>query len=318
MSKTRENSQDQDVEPEIVSAPMQSLFEVTKLRSLRSSLPSHLPPVNSAEEDVISRGLLPLEEAEKLFAFFSQRINNFLWGGIALVHSNLSSVRQSSSVLATAILAVAALHVPGRSDIFDTCYSAFITVLSKTIYNRYHSLDEIRGLAIGAFWLSDLSWLLSGHAVRVATEIGLHQGLRKMLRGDINQFERAQLWYLLYVCDHHFSIAYNRPPVIHGSEGIADYERFLQHPSAGPGDVRLLAQVVLFLNLTNAYHQFGAHTEQPLEESAFHLLRSCNIQLDTWRMDWEPKSGMRGFPEAISHCTYKVSSGQSIHWFLSF
>jgi hypothetical protein len=299
MSMTRENSQDPEAEPELVSTPMQSLFEVTKLRNLRSSLPNQPPPVNGAEDDVISRGLLPLEEAENLFAFFNQRLNHFLWGGIALVHPNLASVRRSSSLLSTAILAVAALHISGRDDIFDICYSAFITVLSNTTYNRYHNLDEIRGLTIGAFWLSDLSWMLSGHAVRIATEMGLHQSLQKMLRGKSDQFERAQLWYLIYVCDHHFSIAYSRPPVIHGSEGITGYERFLQHPSAGPGDIRLLAQVVLFLMLTNASHQFGSDIEQPLEESDIRLLRIFNIEIDTWRIKWEPKSGMRDFPENI-------------------
>jgi hypothetical protein len=65
----------------------------------------------------------------------------------------------------------------------------------------------------------------------------------------------------------------------------------LQHPSAGPGDVRLIAQVVLFLTLTNSYHEFGSDIDQPLEESDFRRLRNLNIELDSWRLDWEPISG---------------------------
>lgn len=292
MSMTRENSQEPEAEPELISAPMRSLYEVTKLRNLRSDPPNHPPTINGVEDDLISRGLLPLREAENLFRFFSTKMNQFLWGGIALVHSDLESVRKSSSLLLTAILAVAALHIPDRNDIFDVCYSGFIGVLSTSTFNRYHTLDEIRGLAIGAFWLSDLSWMLSGHAIRMATEMGLHQSLHKLFRGKPDQFERAQLWYLLYVCEHHFSIAYSRPPVIYEGEGIANYEGFLQHPSAGPGDVRLIAQVALFLILTKAYHRFGSDIEQPLEETDFLILRGFNVEIETWRMKWEPKSGM--------------------------
>lgn len=301
---TRENSQEPEAEPELVSAPMRSLFEVTKLRNLRSNLPKQLPVGDEVQDDVISQGLLSLEEGDMLFNFFSQRMNHFLWGGIALVHVDLASVRRSSTLLSTAILAVAALHIPGRNSIFDVCYSAFVTVLSNSTFTRYHTLDEIRGLAIGAFWLSDLSWMLSGLAVRIATEMGLHQSLRKMLRGKSDQFQRAQLWYLLYVCDHHFSIAYNRPPVIHDDEGIANYQQFLQHPSAGPGDIRLIAQVALFLTLTNASRRFGSDIEQPLEEADFRLLRSFNIDIETWRMEWEPKSRSTPLLLCTVHSTY--------------
>jgi Fungal specific transcription factor domain len=81
--------------------------------------------------------------------------------------------------------------------------------------DRHHTLDGVRGLCIGAFWISDLSWKLSGHAVRIATELNLHRSFSKALKGEPGHVEAARLWYLLYVCDHHFSIAYGRPPVIH-------------------------------------------------------------------------------------------------------
>jgi hypothetical protein len=275
---TRANSQELDTDSELVSAPMGSLYEVTKLRNLRSNLKSHRDSrTNMLEEDFISRGALPLHEAEMLFDLFYKTINQFLWGGIALVHGDLTSVRRSSSILSAAILSVAALHVPGNIDLFNTCYMEFITLVSSSTLNRYHAMDEIRGLTIGAFWLSDLSWKLSGHAVRIATEMNLHQSLQKMLRGQSNHFEGAQLWYLLYVCDHHFSIAYGRPPVIHDSPSITNYDAFLRSPSAGPGDTRLCIQVALFIILTRVYHAFGSDVQQPLAEEDFALLRAYNI-----------------------------------------
>src|SRR6186713_220213 len=176
MAMTRENSQaPESGEQELVSAPMRSLYEITKLRNIRSSMKSETRPMGSnMEDDFVSRGILPIDRAEELFGFFDQTMNQYLWGGIALKHDNLNSIRSSSSLLSAAVLTVSALHVPGKDEIFNTCYNEFVTVVSNSMLNRYHSLDEIRGLCIGAFWLSDLSWKLSGHAVRIATEINLH------------------------------------------------------------------------------------------------------------------------------------------------
>lgn len=289
---TRDNSQEPDAEPDLVSAPMHSLYEVTKLRNIRSDLHGDGYGTANPVEDFISTGRLPLDEAEKLFRIFSRTMNQFLWGGITLVHSDLLSVRRSSPLLAAAILAVASLHIPDHNEIFDICYTELTTLVSNSMLNRYHSLDEIRGLCIGAFWLSDLSWKLSGHAMRIATEMNLHRSLQMLIRGKTEQFERAELWFLLYVCDHHFSIAYGRPPVIYESPSIKNYEEFLRHPSAVPGDVRLICQVALFITLTQAYQKFGSEVDHPLEESDFSQLRAFNVAIEQWRLIWQPRLGM--------------------------
>jgi hypothetical protein len=232
-----------------------------------------------------------IDEAEKLFTFFKKTMNQFLWGGIALVHDSLTSVRRSSSLLSAAIITVASLHMPESQDTFNICYNEFTTLVSKSTLNRYHTLDEIRALSIGAFWLSDLSWQLSGHAVRVATEINLHKSVQRLLRGKPGQFEGAQIWNLLYVCDHHFSIAYGRPPVIHEDCSVRNFERFLESPLAGPGDVRLIAQVALFQSLTRAYHVFGSDIEQSLTDEDLSVLRAFNIEVEQWRQLWQPRLG---------------------------
>ncbi|KAH8424102.1 putative C6 transcription factor [Aspergillus melleus] len=290
MDVAREPSQEPDLQsPELVPAPMRSLYEVTKLRNLRNN-PIQQPKLTLLEEDFISRGLISLHEAEELFAYFSRTMNQLLWGGIILVHRDLTSVRRASTLLSAAVLTVAALHIPNRTETLNRCYSEYVSLVSSMSLTRAHTLDDIRGLCIGAFWLSELSWKLSGHAVRIATELGLHQSHQKMIRGHSDQYERAQLWYLLYVCDHHFSIAYGRPPVIHEDAAIKNYETFLQSPTVVPGDIRLMAQVALFMILTEAYRMFGSDTEQALTEEDFGQLRVYNVAIDQWRLLWQPRS----------------------------
>lgn len=292
MDMAREASQEPDFQgPDLVPAPMRSLYEVTKLRNLRNN-PGQKPKQTLLEEDFISRGIISIHEAEELFAYFSRTMNQLLWGGIILVHRDLTSVRRASTLLSAAVLTVAALHIPNRTATLTRCYGEYVTLVSNMSLARSHTLDDIRGLCIGAFWLPELSWKLSGHAVRIATEMGLHQSYQKLMRGHRDQYERAQLWYLLYVCDHHFSIAYGRPPVIHEDVAIKNYETFLQSPLVIPGDIRLMAQVALFMILTEAYRIFGSDTERALTEEDFGQLRVYNVAVDQWRLLWQPRSGV--------------------------
>lgn len=89
---------------------------------------------------------------------------------------------------------VAALHVPHYHHLFSICYNEFLSLISNCLFGRCHRLDDIRGLCIGAFWLMDISWKLSGYAVRLATEMGINQAFAKAISGSQEHFEQARLW----------------------------------------------------------------------------------------------------------------------------
>jgi hypothetical protein len=165
MAMTRENSQERPGFEEagndtLIAAPMGSLYEVTKLRNLRSNPHGYFQQSTAApleDKDFISSGEIGLAEAEEMFQIFERSLNQYLWGGIVLLHKDLLSVRRSSSLLLAAILTVTALHIPGKTSTFDVCYAEFLDLVSASMMDRYHTLDGIRGLCIGAFWLSDVS-----------------------------------------------------------------------------------------------------------------------------------------------------------------
>jgi len=124
---------------------------------------------------------------------FRDNLNQYLYN-IALVHGDLGSARASSSLLTAAIFTVTALHVPQHHHLFPLLYQEFLASVSACMFNRYHRLDDVRGLCIGAFWLMEVSWKLSGHAVRIATEMNIHQAFGKAVSGSSQHFEQARLW----------------------------------------------------------------------------------------------------------------------------
>lgn len=79
-------------------------------------------------------------------------------------------------------------------------------------------------------------------AVRIATEIGLHRSIFKALDGDRNHYLRTRLWYLCYVCDHQFSVAYGRPPMTRECDAIRASLKFLDTEHAVEDDARLICE----------------------------------------------------------------------------
>lgn len=109
------------------------------------------------------------------------------------------------------------------------------------------------------------------------------------MKGSSEHLESARLWYLLYVCDHHFSIAYGRPPVIHENSTILNHVKFLHLPSATQADQRLHSQVAVFIILTDMYNTFGPDIEDHLTEDELVQVRHFNLRLDQWRSDWQQR-----------------------------
>jgi hypothetical protein len=296
---TRENSRepkDQDDAHEVAPAPMGSLYEVTQLNTLRSRLkygdPARRNSKKNMENDLVSLGIISAEEAEEMFRLFKTSLSRYLFDATIHESRSLLSVRESSSLFFTAIITVTSLHIPGKEKIHATSHKHLRDLIAASFFDRFHTLEDIRALCIAAFWLPDLSWKLSGHCVRMATELNLHQAFFKALYSQKQSpserehaFERARLWYLLYVLDHHFSIAYGRPPVTYELQAIKEYEVFLNAPECTPSDRRVLSQVTLFIILSKAYNHFGLEAERLLDGDDVTLLthRRFIEELERWR-----------------------------------
>jgi hypothetical protein len=274
----------------LVTAPMGSLYEVTQLGNSRENSPSgQYAPDRTLTTDFISRGAVDQTEAEELFDYFDRRLNRYLWDGIAMMHKDLLSVRISSPLLSAAVLAVAALHIPRKERVFDTCYAEFAKLASGSMLSRHHTFDDLRALCIGAFWLSDVSWKLSGYAVRIATERNLHQFYRRAMQDSPEHREQARLWYLLYVLEHHFSIAYGRPPIIHEDSTITNHHNLVRSPTASQSDIRLHSQVALFIILTRIYHAFGPDVDVEVADGDLVQIERFDADIESWRRVWEPR-----------------------------
>ncbi|KAM5349436.1 hypothetical protein ACJ41O_005941 [Fusarium nematophilum] len=271
---------------DLVPLPMNNLYNLTDPNN------SQLIRVNPADAngpDFISQGVLSVAEAEFLFDHYRCYINPLLWDGILCSHKTLREARQSSSLLVAVVLTVAALHIPNREESLHATYGAFVSLMRGSCLLRCQNLDVIRALCIGAFYLTSLSWALCSRAVRVATEMNLHKSSLQFARGSLDSYERVRLWYVLYVCDHQFALAYGRPPMMHEDAAIRNAEKLLTSGLSSKGDHGLVAQVKLFRILASGYFMHGCDPDLELKGQDFERLREFNVSVEQWRLEHQSK-----------------------------
>ncbi|KAI0133721.1 C6 transcription factor [Xylariales sp. AK1849] len=268
---------------------------VIDYESSLGALPGHyLHPTASAQpkvrQDVISRGIITVENARKYFSKFQNRLDHFLYG-ILGDHgtATLESIREASPSLLTAVCVVGALHL--ASPDYDPLYKEFVALSAALSFSKRSTPDDVRALCIGAFWLSDLSWSLVGIAVRIATELQLHRSFSKALKGDGDHFSRTRLYLLVYTCDHHFSVPYGRPPSTRECEAVRDARKLLDCKHATEDDARLVSQVLRWSVCSNVYDTFGADVDRPLSDAEVLLIRRFSIALDNLRAEFADRFG---------------------------
>ncbi|KAH8690456.1 hypothetical protein BGW36DRAFT_306168 [Talaromyces proteolyticus] len=266
----------------------------TCISAVSKQPPPDLPALNSHPSDLISRGTISLSSAERFFSIYHGRLDHFIYR-VLIDRDSLSSIRAHSSLLTAAICAVGSLHA--ASPEYQICYKEFINEYSTQMTSNRHTIDDVRGLCIAAFWLSGMSWALAGAAVRMATELHLHQGVTKSIHRCVNKtpqekktcYLRTRLYLLVYVCDHHFSVVHGRPPMTREFMGLSTLRSFLELDSTNEDDVRLVSQVELWSINSRIYDTFGINTDTPIPLSSLSEFRCLGVALESWRTTYSEK-----------------------------
>lgn len=265
--------------------PIHSLYALTKLRALRSpdAPEGHSSPVH---DDFIARGALRLEDAERLFCLYRDRLDAFIYG-VGCKYQQLEELRRKSPILAAAILTVASLHDPQANSMYGICSSEFRRLTERSMFDRRVNRDYLRAMCVAAYWLSDMSWMLSGYAIRRAAECNLHNSYSRAIEEKSEEAaDGARIWYILNICDQHLATLYGRPAIVQEDSSMQQWESFLESPVSTDEDKRLASQVALLGIIGSIRELFGPDKGQPTPRAYVHQISHFNKQLDHWIKHW--------------------------------
>ena len=280
------------------SIPVSSLLEIIEPQNRMHDIENAEKTVQEKEENVlddfISRNVIPLASAEKLFEYYRDRLDKYIYE-IAQTYTTLETVRSKSEFLAVSICTVSALHHAECSELYDLCYKVLLRLSSEKMTQQNFQLADVVAYCIGAFWLFDLSSLFVSNAHHISSELGLHHSYAKAIQGDHEHFERLRLWYLVYVCDHHFSIVYGHASKTRMHKPLSNWRPYAKCCLSSEADKRLITQICLWEILDCVFQSLGADVDERLSDGELNSIRKFREEVISFGVEWHNKLARNKF-----------------------
>ncbi|KAF9012314.1 hypothetical protein BDQ17DRAFT_1232266 [Cyathus striatus] len=285
-----------------LNAPIEALQGLANAAAEAAAAPSTDPPrvkkrkraepiPRNAFPHVVEKGLVADSEARELFNIFFAGCHLF----IPLFdpsYDTYESLMERTPWTFDAILAVASKIRSGNgplSPTFYRCLEEAQGIARSSLFGPVVRKEAVQGMLLLAAWSTN-GWLPSGHAMRMALDLGLHRALEKLAEDNGKQRSEeeernlvvsARIWLCLYWFDHQMSLGTGRPIVLRDENSIRHCRLLLTHPMASPTDVRLIALVELIAQKTQIYETLAPLNGQ-VNHNTLAFIRRANVALDKW------------------------------------
>ncbi|KAF7361496.1 hypothetical protein MSAN_01183000 [Mycena sanguinolenta] len=222
-----------DLDDDNVGVANAAYFEpgpATNLGMRAQLIEQHSPP------EILIHGLVVPEDVEKLFEIFYTRVNPFIALLDPVLHTPASTFARCP-FLFTVVCAVSSRYYPEKSEIYPIAMHFAKHSAANALIDGWKSVELCQAyilLSIYAVparkWEEDRSWLYTGLAIRLATDLNLHQvPSSKAIKGTEKQerelLNRARVWMICFNLDRSSATQYGKPPTIkqdyvvrHGSD----------------------------------------------------------------------------------------------------
>lgn len=255
----------------------------------KRSRPEHLP--RNAFPHVVEKGLVSEDEARQLFSIFFTGCHLF----IPLFdpsYDTFESIMERTPWTFDSILAISSKIKSGSGPLAPTlckCLEEAQGIARSSLFGPVVRKEAVMGMLLLAAWSTD-GWLPSGHAMRMALDLGLHHALDRLAddsgkkRSDEEERDlvvAARIWLCLYWFDHQMSLGTGRPIFLRDESSIRHCRNLLTHRMASPTDIRLISMVELIGQKTQIYETLTTLNGH-INHNTLAFIRRANVALDKW------------------------------------
>ncbi|KAJ7346618.1 hypothetical protein DFH08DRAFT_868806 [Mycena albidolilacea] len=288
-----------------LNAPIEALQGLANAAAEAAAVPSTSTPrvkkrkraepiPRNAFPHVVEKGLVADSEARELYNIFFAGCHLFI-PLFDPMYDTYESLMERTPWTFDAILAVAGKIRSGNGPLSSTFYKCLEEaqgIARSSLFGPVVRKEAVQGMLLLAAWSTN-GWLPSGHAMRMALDLGLHRALEKLADDTGKQRTQdeerdlvvsARIWLCLYWFDHQMSLGTGRPIVLRDENSIRHCRILLGHPMASPTDVRLIAQVELIAQKTQIYETLAPLNGQ-VNHNTLAFIRRANVALDKWWND---------------------------------
>ncbi|KIJ37500.1 hypothetical protein M422DRAFT_781631 [Sphaerobolus stellatus SS14] len=214
--------------------------------------------------EILVHGLVTPSEVEDLFKIFYDKINPFLSILDPVIHTPQRTFGRCP-FLFTVVCAISSRYYAPKSHIYKYAMHFAKTAAASSLIDGFKSVELCQAyLLMSAYsvparrWEEDRSWLYLGLAIRIATDLNLHQPSSTKPTSEKHEREllnRTRTWLICFNLDRSTSTQLGKPSTIKEDfivRNAADWYRRSQYNH--PYDIQLCAYVEL-LRLVTRFHE---------------------------------------------------------------
>ncbi|KAF7305162.1 hypothetical protein MKEN_01231400 [Mycena kentingensis (nom. inval.)] len=233
--------------------------------SMRAQLiEQHSPP------EILIHGLVVPEDVDRLFEIFYTRLNPFTALLDPVLHTPASTFARCP-FLFTVICAISSRYYPEKSEIYPIAMHFAKHSASTALVDGWKSVELCQAYILMSLfavparkWEEDRSWLYAGLAIRLATDLNLHQvaaakppkaGAPVNERAELERLNRARVWQICFIVDRSTATQFGKPATIKDNY-ILRYggdDWYKKSPFNSPYDVHICGYASL-LRLISSFH----------------------------------------------------------------
>ncbi|KAF7373016.1 hypothetical protein MSAN_00509000 [Mycena sanguinolenta] len=263
--------------------------------------------------DLVVHGIIVPEDVDKLFEIFHANLNPFISLLDPVLHTPISTFTRCP-VLFTVVCAVSSRYYTAKSEIYPIAMHFAKHSASNALNEGWKTIELCQVYILlsiysvpGQKWEEDCSWLYSGVAIRLATDLNLHQTAisaapQENERQERELLNRTRAWMNCVNLDHSIAYQSGKPPTMkpdyvvkHRSE-----EWYSLSPYNSAYDLHLCATTGLLLVVAEFHDQIFPNITAPSGFKNHVDFRSVTIAHDAKLTEFSHKWANRFLQQSNS------------------
>ncbi|KAK0519435.1 hypothetical protein OC842_007458, partial [Tilletia horrida] len=261
---------------------------------------------------LLTQGIISSEEILELFQIFFHNCSTHVILLDPEMHTPALICARSPFLFSAVCTVASRFYSHKRPDLYAKCLAESKRCAYDIMSRGYKSVEIVQGFLLLSLWTqpseryeTDKTWLFSGVAMRMATDLNLHRKSTLTLPPDVSPndpvvlewereiLNRERTWFLCFTMDRNLAATMGKPYTIREDFLIRNCKYWCEQRASRPWDIAL-ASLVELLRLTSRmldmlYSSTRSVNGLNLELDYSTMLRIWNEQLEEVRDQWAYK-----------------------------
>ncbi|KAA1473232.1 hypothetical protein DENSPDRAFT_779779 [Dentipellis sp. KUC8613] len=176
----------------------------------------------SSPPDILVHGLVSPEDVDKLFDIFYTKVNPFIGLLEPALHTPASTFSRCPFLFT--VVCATALRYSDKPEVYPIAMHFAKSAAANALIDGWKSVELCQAYILMSIyavparrWEEDRSWLYTGLAIRIATDLNLHQPQTRKPQNETQEREmlnRARVWMICYNLDRSTATQFGKPSTI--------------------------------------------------------------------------------------------------------